>query len=99
MADPQTDAAIAAKWPEAWAKANNPNLRNRSKARQQIRQRYRLSLEFAAFKQANPQAQCGNCKHFERMPHDTRMHCSIESDFYGYQIAVAGGLCVKWKAA
>ena len=99
MADPETDAAIAAKWPDAWAKANDPSRRNRSKARQQIRQRYRLSLEFAAFKQANPDARCGNCDSFGPMPHDSRMMCGAESDFHGYAIATADGLCMKWRLA
>jgi hypothetical protein len=100
MADPETDAAIAAKWPEQWARANNPALRNRSKARQQIRQRYRLAQAFDAFKQANPDARCGNCGSFKPMPNDAKgaMHCEAESDFYGYQLANANGLCVKWSA-
>jgi hypothetical protein len=99
MADPETDAAIAAKWPDAWAKANDPTLRNRSKARQQIRQRYRASLSFDAFKQANPSAQCGNCTNYLPMPHDSRMMCAAESDFHGYAVAKPDGLCMKWKPA
>ena len=99
MADPETDAAIAAKWPDAWARANDPTRRGRSKARQQLRQRYRASLEFDAFRQANPEAQCGNCSHFAPMPFDSKgqMHCSAKSDFHGYQIATADGVCRWWK--
>lgn len=99
--DPATDAAIAALWPAAWAKANDPTRPKRGKARGKLRARYRLHLAFGEFKRANPTASCGNCAHFERMPNDSkgRMHCAAESDFYGYQIAVAGGLCMKWEPA
>lgn len=100
MADPATDAAIATRWPERWAKANNPALRNRSKARQQIRKAYAFALEFDAFVAAHPNAKCGNCQHFEPIPHSNKgqFHCSIESDFYGYVIAKADGVCIKHKA-
>ena len=99
MADPQTDAAIAALWPEAWAKANNPALRNRSKARQQIRQRYKFHLEMDALQKAKPHARCGVCKHYEPVPHSSggKFHCSIESDFHGYQITTPDNLCLKFK--
>lgn len=100
MSDPATDAAIAERWPDRWAKANDPAKRNRSKARQQIRKAYADALAYDAFVLANPTARCGNCEHFEKVPHDTKgqWHCSIESDFHGYAIAKADGICTKWKA-
>lgn len=100
MSDPATDAAIAKLWPDRWAKANDPTKRNRSKARQQLRKAYANALAFDAFVAANPNARCGNCKHFEKVPHDSKglWHCSIESDFHGYAITYDGNRCIKWKA-
>lgn len=101
MADPQTDAAIAELWPEAWARANDPNLRNRSKARQQIRQRYKFHLAMEAFQKAKPHARCGVCEHYEPVPHSSsgKFHCSLGSDFYGYSIAKPDGLCLHFEDA
>jgi hypothetical protein len=99
MADPETDAAIAAKWPVEWAKANNPALRRRSKARQKLRQRFAYGKQIEALLSRNPTAACANCDNFERVPNSDKMHCSAESDFYGYQIASPRGLCLKWRAS
>ena len=86
MADEVTDAQIAAAWPERWQRANDPNLGNRSKARQQLRKAWRLSQEFASFKTANPKANCGNCQYLAITPHTKKMHCELDSDFHGYQL-------------
>jgi len=98
VADPQTDAAIAAKWPEEWAKANDPTLRGRSKARGKLRKEYAYFLAIDALLARQPNACCATCDNFEPVPHSSKMHCSAESDFYGYQIASPDGLCTKWRA-
>lgn len=99
MADPVTDALIAELWPEKWAKANDPTRRNNSKRRQQLRQAYALSLEMESLLSRHPDARCGTCEHFELMPHDRtgQHHCAAESDFYGYVLASADNLCLKYK--
>jgi hypothetical protein len=94
---PETDAAIAARWPEKWAKANDATLRGRSKARQKLRQQYAYTLEFEAFVAANPNAKCGNCEHFGRVPDSQKRCCDLDSDFYGYAITKADGACVRHK--
>jgi hypothetical protein len=101
MADPQTDAKIAALWPAQWAKANDPTLRRRSKARHNLRAAYDARLKFDAFKAAHPNARCGNCVSFKKMPDDSksRSMCEFDSDFHGYTIATADGLCTHWRGA
>lgn len=98
MADSATDAAIAAAWPVQWAKANDARP-GASKRRNKLRSHWNGHLALEAFKAANPEARCGNCNSFKPMPHDSRMHCEAESDFYGYQITTADRLCMKWRAA
>lgn len=99
MADPATDALIAKLWPIDWAKANDPTRRNNSKRRQQLRQAYAYHLRMQALQSAEPDARCGTCEHFELMPEDRtgQHHCSAESDFYGYVLASADNLCLKYK--
>lgn len=91
------DAALAAAWPARWAKANDSRP-GASKRRNNLRKAWRAHLAFVAFKAANPEACCGNCDSFKPMPHDSRMQCEAESDFYGYQIVTADGVCTKWGA-
>jgi hypothetical protein len=44
-------------------------------------------------------ARCGNCSSFERYPLDRkRFICDLHSDFHGYQMATADGLCLRWDA-
>ena len=96
MADPATDAAIAIRFPSEWARANDTRLRNRSKARQQLRQRYRIALEMDALRAANPHAKCANCSN--RGSWNGKMICDLDSDFGGYAITDPASLCVRWKA-
>ena len=97
MSDPVTDAAIAAKWPERWAKANNPSLPYRSKARQQLRKRYAVALEHKAFVASNPEARCSSCDHGE--PYRDDLSCQLDSDFHGYQIVHPEYVCTRWEPA
>lgn len=95
MADEATDAAIAKRFPGEWRRANDPNYRNRSKARQKLRRRFKYELEREAFSEANPDAACIDCIH--RYDWNNRLTCSIENDFHGYQIVEAGHFCTHWE--
>jgi len=98
VSDAATDAAIAAKWPDAWMKANDPARRNRSKARQQIRQRYAHAMAFEVFVAANPQARCANCDNAGSRHFETRPICELDSDFHGYQPVDPDHRCARWRA-
>ena len=98
MADPQTDAKIAAMWPKQWARANDSSLRNRSKARQQIRQRFALANKHSAFVAANPEARCGNCEHQSFTHHTQKARCDLDSDFHGDQLVSLQDVCTRWRA-
>lgn len=84
-------------WPDRWAKANAA--RNASKRRSQLRKWWKQAKAFDAFKEANPDAKCANCRNFAPYPMDIkgRMICEAESDFHGYRIAISEGLCLKWE--
>ena len=97
MSDPATDAQIAASWPDRWARANDPSLRNRSKARNNLRKAFAYALRVDAIREANPDARCATCKHYEQMPHGERKHCSIERDFHGYLMTAPDSLCDKFS--
>lgn len=90
------DSTIAAAWPERWAKANDGRP-GASKRRNKLRGYWRLHHAFETFKVANPNARCGNCDSFKPIPHNNKMHCEAESDFYGYQTVKVDGLCMKWS--
>ena len=92
-----TDAAIAEHWPAQWAKANNPVLRNRSKARNNLRRQWRLAQEHQAFVAANPEAKCGNCAHCSTQ-HYKKPYCELDSDFHGYQLVELQDVCTRWEA-
>jgi hypothetical protein len=101
MADPVTDAAIAARFPREWARANDPSLRNRSKARQQLRQRYRHQLALDALMLANPQARCSSCAHVRTDPSPglKGTFCDLDSDFEGYARVAPDFVCTRWRLA
>lgn len=84
MAEPAIDAAIAAAWPEKWAKAN-ADRPGASKRRNNLRKSWAASQELAAFKAAHPHASCGNCDnhatHFSQGD-----YCLLESDFHGLAV-------------
>lgn len=97
--DPIIDAAIAKLWPAAWARANDPRLRNRSKARQQIRKRYRDHVAYVEFRKSFPTAACKNCANRSE-PHlmPGKLACDLDSDFHGYQLVDSENVCTRWRA-
>ncbi|WP_370171384.1 hypothetical protein [Sphingobium abikonense] len=82
MSDAATDAAIAAAWPKDWAKANDARP-GASKRRNKLRKAWAAQQSFAAFKAANPNANCGNCAH-RGNHYNIGDHCELQTDFYGY---------------
>jgi len=94
-----TDKAIAQAWPFEWARANRAKP-GASKRRNNLRKRWRYAEELKAFLAANPSASCATCRHWEPVPRstDNSKHCSIESDFYGYQIVKPDYVCTRWAA-
>lgn len=95
------DDAIAARFPREWARANDPNRRNGSKARNNLRRRYRLTIAHDEFVAANPSANCGNCAHSKCAPGlgIQGLACLLDSDFHGYQIVKSGDVCVRWEGS
>lgn len=94
------DAAIAAAWPDRWARANNPALPNRSKARNNLRKRWREFVAHQEFVAANPTAACRNCAHCGAIPHsaNARNFCELDSDYYGYSVIDdLGSVCTRWE--
>lgn len=98
MSDPATDLAIAAAWPGRWAKANDPSLPGRSKARQKLRQRYAQALKREAFIEANPHARCSSCAHSGGRQFTDALVCELDSDFHGYSVTPPDYVCTRWSA-
>lgn len=94
-ADGYSDGDIARDWPDRWERANNPTLRGRSKARNNLRKAYRGWRAQIDFMRANPTASCLNCQHRKQMPLDTRFHCELDSDFHGYAVLASNNPCVR----
>ncbi len=95
----KVDAVIATLWPGDWARANDSRLTNRSKARNRLRKRYAEHLLMQEFKARHPNARCGSCAHFGRMPVSQQRTCILDSDFDGYALTSADKVCRRWKAA
>jgi len=91
MADVFTDHRIATRWPDKWAACRN------SKARNNLRKRFRIENELAQLREAG--ASCGNCSSYQRNPTIKKFICEAGSDFHGYQLASADGLCTDWSEA
>lgn len=89
------DAEIARVWPDRWARANDPTLRGRSKARNNLRKQYRKWRAQIDFMEANPTASCLNCQHRRKMPVDARFYCDLDSDFHGYAVLTSNNPCVR----
>jgi len=91
MADAATDALVASRYPEDWARAN-------SKLRTKLRKRYREDCKLDELRAAG--RSCATCKHFELLPFVSLVHkhmCSLTSDFYGQVVAQKHELCTDWK--
>lgn len=89
------DAKIAATWPNAWGKANTGT--RTAKKRSNLRKRWIAEENYSAFKTANPEAKCSNCKEFGTMPPGLKGNCcDMKSDYWGYTHAEPDGLCVHW---
>jgi hypothetical protein len=88
------DAAIAAAWPDRWAKAN-ADRPGASKRRNNLRKVWRAHLSHSAFVAANPDARCGNCANFKQMLFSEKHYCELDSDFHGYAITQADGVCIR----
>lgn len=91
MADVFTDHKIALRWPEKWANCRN------SKARNHLRKRFKVENELARLREQG--AACGNCASFKKNATVKSYICEANSDFHGYQIASASGLCTDWTDA
>ena len=94
MDDEQTDAKIAALWPDRWAKAT------RSKQRSRLRRAYKGHLILSGLIEAG--MQCGNCRSFNANKHNHPIkgsYCEAHSSFEEYQLTKAGSICVDWSRA
>lgn len=93
------DALAAQMFPADWEKANSKPT-HRSKARRALRGRVVWTLKMNELRATG--ARCGNCMEFSPMPgpgNKGQMICDRGSDFHGYQIAKADGLCTDHKRA
>jgi len=89
------DAAVAARFPAEWARANaGPKA---SKKRNALRHRYRAALILDELKAKG--ALCGNCAAFEpRHMYPDQHICGAKSDFYGDVITTADrSPCTWWR--
>ena len=88
---------IAAEWPARWAKANAA--RNGSKARNSLRKEFRAHLKRDELRAAG--ASCATCRCFQRgKPYVGASFdgwCERDSDFHGYAVAKADGICTFWS--
>lgn len=98
MADPATDAAIAAEWPEAWARANDPARSGASKRRTKLRKEWATAQKIKLLKAEG--RSCRTCVNFGSTSafSERETVCDLHSDFYGYQMAKPTGLCADWKS-
>jgi hypothetical protein len=96
---PEIDEQIAREWPQRWAKANEPRP-GASKRRNNLRKCWKYAQEIACFRAANPTARCETCRNWQPVPHSKKAerHCSVQSDFYGYQITKPDAVCTYWKS-
>lgn len=95
---PETDALIAQAWPERWAWANDPAAPRKSRRRTKLRAQWKHHCALEALRAKHPEARCGTCKHHKPTPHSPdRLHCEVESDFYGYVLTAETNLCLHWK--
>lgn len=92
------DEAIAIRFPLEWARANDPAKRGRSKARNNLRRRYRAIVELETFVSGNPSASCVSCVHStsDPTPGIRGLTCDLDSDFHGYQMVRADHVCARW---
>lgn len=89
MADAETDALIAARWPEKWAVTRT------SKGRNNLRRRFKAAVRLDRLRDKG--ARCADCKHFDAsLKYYRKPICEMGSDFHGYQIAEPDGLCVDF---
>jgi hypothetical protein len=96
-ADP--DEELKRHWPDRWAKANDSRP-GRSKRRNRLRRAFAGFKADLRFKATNPDANCGNCKHYKPLPFASSKwthHCEIESDFAGYSCTKINYVCSRWK--
>lgn len=106
MSDPQDGAEERARldglaqqmFPQQWAWANAKPT-GRSRARRNLRQRVVGELKMRELRAAG--CSCATCENFAPMPGPSsgngKMICELGSDFHGYQIATADGLCTAWS--
>lgn len=91
------DAQIAARLPKEWAKENDPTLRNRSKARNNLRKRYKALIALEDLKAKHPEADCSNCVNASPWGPEQVMSCDLDSDFHGYRPITPEHVCYRWK--
>jgi hypothetical protein len=90
----QRDDLAAYMFPKEWARV--VLMAGATKKRQQLRKRAEQQVIFDQFLAAG--RSCASCCHFEFADAVNKMTCAMGSDFYGYQIAKANGLCLDWSA-
>lgn len=95
MSDSRSDLA-AARFPDEWRKWSALTGKAASKRRQQLRKAAEEAVIMDGLQASG--ASCATCVGFVREG-PCGSYCSADSDFHGYMLAQASGLCVRWKVA
>lgn len=91
-------AALAAEvFPEKWAAATAMTGKAGGKRRATLRRQAKETVKVRELRAAG--ASCGSCVNRGTYPHKpVRMVCALDSDFHGYALTEATGLCSRWSA-
>lgn len=94
--EPQERDALAARmFPQRWAAVANQTGERARRTRHNLRRQAETKQELDRLRDAG--ASCASCTSFARHPDHGRI-CEAGSDFHGYQLAKAEGLCTLWTA-
>ncbi len=94
--DPEGRALAARLFPEAWAYAETLTGKQRSSRMATLRRQAKTSVAMDALRAAG--RSCATCQNFKNGPERMGKVCDAHSDFHGYQLATADGLCTDWSA-
>ena len=92
----ERDALAAKIFPEKWAHALTRRGKSGRNLRSKLRMRAEYERDMIPLRAAGHS--CATCRNFQKGPPGIDgMTCAAESDFRGYVLATADGLCPKWK--
>lgn len=94
----ERDALAAEIFPERWAIAQALKGKRGRNMRCKVRNQAEHERDMRPLRAAG--RNCASCRSFQKGPPGINgMTCAAESDFRGYTLATADGLCPMWKPA